>query len=106
MDDDGSKSLDFQEFQKGLENYGVSVGKDKAQQIFTIMDKDGSGTINFDEFLEKLRVRTDQTNRTVSRIQKCSPIHFQKHIFHANCDASRFISCLCVSRPCRAYANR
>ncbi|XP_048020786.1 calcyphosine-like a [Megalobrama amblycephala] len=55
MDDDGSKSLDFQEFQKGLENYGVSVGKDKAQQIFAMMDKDRSGTINFDEFLEKLR---------------------------------------------------
>uniref|UniRef100_A0A673KWU6 Calcyphosin-like protein n=1 Tax=Sinocyclocheilus rhinocerous TaxID=307959 RepID=A0A673KWU6_9TELE len=57
MDDDGSKSLNFQEFEKGLENYAVSVGKDKAQQIFAMMDKDGSGTINFDEFLEKLRVR-------------------------------------------------
>lgn len=57
MDDDGSKCLNVQEFEKGLENYGVSVGKDKAQQIFAMMDKDGSGTINFDEFLEKLRVR-------------------------------------------------
>ncbi len=57
MDDDGSKCLDFQEFEKGLENYAVSVGKDKARQIFATMDKDGSGTINFDEFLEKLRVR-------------------------------------------------
>lgn len=57
MDDDGSKSLNFQEFEKGLENYGVSVEKDKALQIFAMMDKDGSGTINFDEFLEKLRVR-------------------------------------------------
>ncbi|XP_016142410.1 calcyphosin-like protein isoform X3 [Sinocyclocheilus grahami] len=55
MDDDGSKSLDFQEFEKGLENYGVSVGKDTAQQIFAMMDKDGSGTINFDDFLDKLR---------------------------------------------------
>ncbi|TRY55168.1 hypothetical protein DNTS_032658 [Danionella cerebrum] len=55
MDDDGSRSLDFQEFVKGLENYGVSVEKDKAQQIFALMDRDGSGTINFNEFLEKLR---------------------------------------------------
>uniref|UniRef100_A0A8C1H1W0 Calcyphosine-like a n=1 Tax=Cyprinus carpio carpio TaxID=630221 RepID=A0A8C1H1W0_CYPCA len=55
MDDDGSKSLNFQEFDKGLENYGVSVGRDRAQRIFAMMDKDGSGTINFDEFLENLR---------------------------------------------------
>ncbi|XP_056324372.1 calcyphosine-like a [Danio aesculapii] len=55
MDDDGSKSLDFQEFAKGLQDYGVSVGRDQAQQIFAMMDKDGSGSINFDEFLEKLR---------------------------------------------------
>lgn len=58
MDDDGNKSLDFQEFEKGLENYGVSVGREKAQQIFRMMDKDSSGSINFDEFLEKLRVRS------------------------------------------------
>ncbi|XP_056127666.1 calcyphosine-like a [Rhinichthys klamathensis goyatoka] len=65
MDDDGSKSLDFQEFQKGLENYGVSVGKDKAQQIFAMMDKDGSGTLNFDEFLEKLRPPMSSARRQV-----------------------------------------
>ncbi|XP_051556600.1 calcyphosine-like a [Myxocyprinus asiaticus] len=55
IDDDGSKSLDFPEFEKGLENYGVSVGRDKAKQIFALIDKDESGTLNFEEFLEKLR---------------------------------------------------
>ncbi|KAL6467952.1 hypothetical protein MHYP_G00236290 [Metynnis hypsauchen] len=55
MDDDGSKSLDLQEFQKGLETYGMCVGNEKAKQIFTMLDKDGSGTIDFNEFLEKLR---------------------------------------------------
>uniref|UniRef100_A0A8B9HR42 Calcyphosine-like a n=1 Tax=Astyanax mexicanus TaxID=7994 RepID=A0A8B9HR42_ASTMX len=55
MDDDGSKSLNLQEFQKGLETYGVNVGLEKAKQIFTIIDKDRSGTIDFNEFLEKLR---------------------------------------------------
>ncbi|XP_058608520.1 calcyphosine-like a isoform X1 [Onychostoma macrolepis] len=65
MDDDGSKSLNFQEFEKGLENYGVSVEKDKAQQMFAMMDKDGSGTINFDEFLEKLRPPMSSARRQV-----------------------------------------
>lgn len=56
MDDDGSKSLDLQEFIKGLEDYGVVVSREEARQIFILCDKDGSGTINFDEFLENLRV--------------------------------------------------
>ncbi|XP_030631731.1 calcyphosine-like a [Chanos chanos] len=55
MDDDGSKSLDFQEFQKGLETYGVSMSKDKILKIFGMLDRDGSGTIDFNEFLESLR---------------------------------------------------
>ncbi|KAM9390548.1 calcyphosin-like protein [Salvelinus alpinus] len=55
MDDDGSKSLDMQEFVKGLEHYGVVVSREEARQIFTLCDKDGSGTINFNEFLENLR---------------------------------------------------
>lgn len=57
MDDDGSKSLNLEEFQKGLETYGLHVAKEKAMELFTFVDKDRSGTINFDEFLEKLRVR-------------------------------------------------
>lgn len=62
MDDDGSKSLNLEEFQKGLETYGLCVGKEKAKEIFSFVDKDNSGTIDFDEFLEKLRVR-DQVQR-------------------------------------------
>lgn len=56
MDDDGSKTLNLEEFQKGLETYGLCVGKEKGKEIFTLVDKDRSGTIDFDEFLEKLRV--------------------------------------------------
>lgn len=62
MDDDGSKSLNLEEFQKGLETYGLSIGKEKAKEIFTLVDKDRSGTIEFDEFLDKLRVG-DQVQR-------------------------------------------
>jgi hypothetical protein len=28
MDDDGSKSLNFEEFQKGLHDYGVGIGSE------------------------------------------------------------------------------
>ena len=55
MDDDGNKSLSFKEFKKGLHDYGMDVEIDEAKNIFETMDKDGSGTIDFDEFLVNLR---------------------------------------------------
>lgn len=56
MDDDNSRNLDFKEFLKGLNDYGVMIDKAEAQNLFGLFDKDGSGTIDFDEFLVTLRV--------------------------------------------------
>lgn len=56
MDDDNSRTLDFKEFVKGLNDYAMMIDKEEAQEIFRIFDKDGNGTIDFDEFLVTLRV--------------------------------------------------
>lgn len=56
MDDDQSRSLDFKEFVKGLHDYGVELEKDDIKSMFNLFDKDGNGTIDFDEFLQSLRV--------------------------------------------------
>lgn len=57
IDDDGSKSLDFKEFSKGLRDFGVgdSLTNEEKQDLFHEIDKDGSGCIDFDEFLINLR---------------------------------------------------
>ncbi|CAH1774499.1 unnamed protein product [Owenia fusiformis] len=55
MDDDGSRSLDFKEFRKGLHDYGCMLSKEQEQELFTSLDKDGSGSLDFDEFLIALR---------------------------------------------------
>uniref|UniRef100_A0A8B9PLM7 Calcyphosine like n=2 Tax=Apteryx TaxID=8821 RepID=A0A8B9PLM7_APTOW len=55
MDDDNSRTLDFKEFVKGLNDYAMMIDKEEAQEIFRVFDRDGSGTIDFDEFLVTLR---------------------------------------------------
>ncbi|NWV37511.1 CAPSL protein, partial [Grantiella picta] len=55
VDDDHSRTLDFNEFLRGLHDYALMINKEEAQELFQIFDKDGSGTIDFDEFLVTLR---------------------------------------------------
>jgi len=56
MDDDGNKSLNFAEFKKGLHDYGVDIDTEKAQELFTILDVNRSGSLDFEEFLVAIRV--------------------------------------------------
>lgn len=56
MDDDNNRTLDLKEFMKGLNDYGVLIEKDEALRLFQHFDRDGSGQIDFDEFLITLRV--------------------------------------------------
>lgn len=62
MDDDNSRTLDLKEFMKGLNDFGVMMEKQEAMSLFQLFDKDGSGTIDFDEFLLSLRVNLYETN--------------------------------------------
>lgn len=66
MDDDENRSLDKKEFFKGLHDYGLTeITKEQADELFQIFDKDGSGTIDFDEFLVKLRPPMSQARRNL-----------------------------------------
>jgi Ca2+-binding EF-hand superfamily protein len=56
IDNNGSRSLDRQELADGLRDFGVSMSRSQIDELFRCLDKDGSGTISFDEFLEALRV--------------------------------------------------
>uniref|UniRef100_A0A8C7Z8F1 Calcyphosine-like b n=1 Tax=Oryzias sinensis TaxID=183150 RepID=A0A8C7Z8F1_9TELE len=55
MDDNQNRSLDLKEFLKGLNDYGLLMEKEEAAALFQHFDRDGSGTISFDEFLIALR---------------------------------------------------
>lgn len=56
MDDDGNKSLSFQEFCKGLSDTGLELTEEENLQLFRKFDTDNNGSINMEEFLHAIRV--------------------------------------------------
>jgi Ca2+-binding EF-hand superfamily protein len=67
IDDDGNKSLDLNEFKKGIRDYGLVLEQAEVQEMFRVFDKDGSGTIDFDEFLQALRPPMSNGRKTLIR---------------------------------------
>lgn len=55
MDDNGNHQLDIDDFRWGLIDFGITITKEEAQQILKYVDRDGNGTIDFDEFMRFLR---------------------------------------------------
>lgn len=56
LDDDKSRTLTFDEFQKGIINHNIVMTKDESLQLFKLFDKNNSGNIDFEEFITALRV--------------------------------------------------
>ncbi|XP_066922113.1 calcyphosin-like protein [Clytia hemisphaerica] len=65
FDDDGSRSLDFNEFKKGLRDYGLHLEPQEVKECFTAFDKDGSGNLDFDEFLIALRPPMSKSRKNI-----------------------------------------
>jgi len=56
IDDNRSRTLDREELNNGLRDFGVTMSSAEVNQLFNELDKDNSGLISFDEFLQALRV--------------------------------------------------
>jgi Ca2+-binding EF-hand superfamily protein len=74
MDDDQNRKLNLEEFKKGVEEYGLNFSKAEIEDLFHKIDADNSGTIDFDEFLRRLRVCFTLYKR--NQIQCHSPIFY------------------------------
>lgn len=56
LDDDGSRSLSMQEFKKAIVEFGLDFTGPEIVELFNSFDRDKSGTIDYDEFLVRIRV--------------------------------------------------
>lgn len=57
LDQDRSRSLDARELQRGLADLGLALDMAEAEGVCRRWDRDGSGTLDLEEFLRALRVR-------------------------------------------------
>ena len=62
IDDDGSKTISKPEFRKAISELGLDLDKAAMEECFNAFDRDGSGTIDFDEFLAQLRVSSTKVS--------------------------------------------
>lgn len=65
MDDDGNRKLDFNEFKKGLRDYGLILEPKEVKEIFEAFDKDHNGALDFDEFLISLRPPMSKSRKNI-----------------------------------------
>lgn len=56
MDKDGSRSLTLEELQQGLDEASMQFSEEQVQKLFSHFDVDATGTVDFEEFLQGLRV--------------------------------------------------
>lgn len=55
MDDNGNRQLDMEDFRWGFIDYGFNLTQEEAAQLMQHFDRDGNGTVSYDEFLQTLK---------------------------------------------------
>jgi Ca2+-binding EF-hand superfamily protein len=55
IDDNQSGNIDIYEFKKAIKDFRVDLTDNEIQLVFKAFDRDGSGAIDYDEFVRGVR---------------------------------------------------
>lgn len=67
MDDDGSRSLNEQEFGKACKDFKIGISEENIPILFTYFDSNRDGCLNIDEFL--MAIRGELNERRLQLVQ-------------------------------------
>jgi Ca2+-binding EF-hand superfamily protein len=76
MDNDGSGRLNFEDLSVGLREFGVEITDAQTRLLLKAFDKNGDGTVDFDEFLRGIRGKMNERRRNLVLLafdQLCPP---------------------------------
>lgn len=59
-DDDNSKNLNIEEFQKAIHDFRVGLNEKDTNRLFVIFDRSRDGNIDYEEFLRGVRGEMNQ----------------------------------------------
>ena len=65
LDENNSKTLDYNEFSQALKDYQINLSDEEILNIFTKFDKNNNGIIEYDEFIYELRGPMNQVRKDI-----------------------------------------
>jgi Ca2+-binding EF-hand superfamily protein len=65
MDDNNSGNIDMYEFKKAVKDFRIDLNDNEIQQVFGAFDRDGSGAIDYDEFIRGVRGPMNQFRQKI-----------------------------------------
>ena len=65
MDENNSKTLDYDEFSKALNEFKINLPNDEKISLFSKFDKNGNGVIEYEEFLNQVRGPMNQKRKDI-----------------------------------------
>lgn len=67
MDNNKNGLLDVDDFRWGLMDYGITLSKEEAVQVLKHFDRDGNGSVDFNEFIRIIRGDLNAARKTIIR---------------------------------------